>query len=275
MTLNPNFVPNDSYPYFEHNSSDFPATYYYKRCKNPTEYSHYSKLFQTEFNHMNNLRTLMEKSGTEEIYSRYFPYYYSTDTDCSGQPYICMERIAGNTLEEILTNKNCYEIPQRLLSHQQILHIYEQLHEAIYWLYQGGMLQLDLSPQNILVLNNNYDIKLIDFTSCYFFKKPTGIHKQIDYRFRPQVSASIQLRDSCALLFTRLFFNGNEYYQKYFASQNIYKVRINRNYFEKQYPQLLNCLFYPESTEYTMSDTVTLSYFECWYETLRKLLCNY
>lgn len=239
--------------------------FYYKYCENPDEYIAYSTSFQIEFEHMNRLRILMEQNGNGGLYSRLFPRYYSTGITSTGQPYIEMEYLTGSTLENILSSRPQTNTPQRLLSHQQILHIYEQLHDAIDCLYQVGIIQLDLSPQNIFVLNENFDIKLIDFTNCYYTCYPNRAYKALDNRINPNTPVGIQLRDAGALLFTRLFFSGKELYHVHFS-------RENSGFFNRGYYQLLNCLFCPDALTYANADINDLFYWKDWYNELTRIL---
>lgn len=247
---------------------------YTKTCENPNKYDDYSISFEMEFLHMNQLRILMEKNSPKRAYSHLFPYYYSTNQLPSGQPYIRMEQINGTTLEDILSSRPIHTLPHRLLTHKQILHIFEQLHDAIYWLYQGGMMQIDLSPQNIIVLNSDFDIHLIDFTNCYYTNYPSRSYKIIDNRIDTHMPIGMQLRDACALLFTRLFFSGKTHYNQYFSMSDTTITTPAQTFFEKEYHQLLNCLFYPNSVTY-VSDMDDLSYWEDWYKHLVSVLKNY
>ena len=222
---------------------------------------------------MNHLQMLMEQRSATCSYSHLFPYYYSTNRLPSGQPYIHMERINGTTLEDFLSQRTIHTSPYRLLTHKQILHLFEQLHNAIYWLYQGGMMQIDLSPQNILVLNTDFDIRLIDFTNCYYTNYPSRSYKILDNRIDTNLPIGMQLRDACALLFTRLFFNGKTHYNQYFSMSDTTITATTQTYFETEYPQLLNCLFYPNSITY-ISDMDDLSYWEDWYTHLISVLKN-
>lgn len=240
---------------------------YIKTCENPNKYDDYSISFEMEFSHMNQLRILMEQKNATRSYSHLFPNYYSTYCSSSGQPFIRMEFVNGTTLEDILSNRPPHAFPYRLLTHKQMLHIFEQLHDAIYWLYQGGMMQIDLSPQNIMVLNSDFDISLIDFTNCYYTKAPSRSYKIIDNRIDTRQPIGMQLRDACALLFTRLFFSGKTHYNEYFS------IISAKRFFEKEYHQLLNCLFYPNSITY-VSDMDDLAYWEDWYEHLVSILKN-
>ena len=239
---------------------------YMKYCKNTNNYTDYDAYFQNEFEHMKQLESLMEQQGVSDLYKNLFPYYDSYGYTEEGTPYICMEYIPGNTLEQRLCNKipSSKQLKPLLYKHQ-ILHLYEQLNDAFYWLYQVGIIYLDLSPENIIVLNDNYDIKLIDFTHCYYLNSDTPYHC-IDERLDSNLPICMQLRNAAALLFSRLFYSGNTHYNEYFSYAS-----NNRIFFRDNYGSLLNFLFSPEDEESIFFDNeFSLIEWQKWYQLLLK-----
>lgn len=246
--------------------------YYTKSCDNPKLYQEYQSSFQMEYNSMKELEKRMAENNQSDLYHKLFPYYECYKCTKDGQPYIRMEYIEGKTLEEKLySKKKSSKKPEPLLSNAQIRHLYEQLNTAIYWLHQVGILYLDLSPQNILILNNDYDIKLIDFTDCYYFNRPIRRYRQIDVRLDSTLPPAIQLKNAGALLFTRLFFAGNEHYNNYFSFGQTTSAIKNRQFFTKEYGSLLNCLFFPKEPV-LVEDDVSLAQWEEWYQLLLHFL---
>ncbi len=248
-----------------------------KYCNNPNLYQEYWYSFQIEYLSMKQLEKQMANCGKSDLYHKLFPHYESYGCTDDGQPYICMDYIKGCTLEEKLcTKNNSCKGPKQLLSKAQICHLYEQLNTAIYWLHQVGILYLDLSPQNILILNNDYDIKLIDFTDCYHFNKYSRRYRQIDVRLDSALPPCIQLKNAGALLFTRLFFSGNKHYCDYFSFGQTEDAIKNRQFFTKEYGKLLNCLFFPNSepaySKNEFLDEFSLVQWEEWYHLLLKFL---
>ena len=237
--------------------------FYYKYCKDPRHYDDFFLYFQMEYDSMERLKQLMDDTGKGSLYTQLFPLYYTYSCTTSKQPFICMEYITGCSLEEKLSaqyiNKN---EPFPILNAQQILHLYEQLNTALYWLSQVGIFYLDLNPKNILVLNNNYDIKLIDFTNCYYQNKPDIPYRVLDNRISQKSPIGVQLRDAGALLFTRLFFYGQEHYNNYFSLNT-----LNNKTFFSRFGSLLDCLFYPDEL-LEDSEKHPLSYWEDWYTQL-------
>ncbi len=242
---------------------------YLKICNYPAKYKESANAFQKEFQYMRNLQQLMKAENCGHIYSQLFPHYYQLEIKPDGKPVLSMEYFSGQSLENYLKHRQPHNSPYPLLTHKQILYIYAQLHNATVWLKRGNMIHLDLSPQNILLINNNFDIRLVDFTNCYYtnssFLTTKQGYKKIDYRINSSLSPFKQLRNTYALLFTRLFFNGNEHYQTYFSCNlHTEKGEKNYEYFQKKYPCLLNCLFCPESAK-------NISW-EDWYKRLIALL---
>lgn len=250
---------------------------YIKSCSHPARYSQYADEFRTELAHMKHLYDLMEREGLGQLYERLFPRYESLSTEPDGRPLLVMENVFGKTLETYLCEQTAAGGPAVLFGSSRLLHIFEQLHDAVYWLHRGGMLHFDLSPQNILIVSDAFDLRFVDFTGCYHTalsvseNMRTG-YKKMDYRTDPDASLSCQLRDTCALFFTRLFFCGNRHYNNAFSTnlQSRTGIRAFR-FFDKKYPHLLDCLFYPSSSPHH-TDGSLLSDWESWYQSLQKLL---
>ena len=189
-----------------------------KSC--PDAYSEYRDLFQNEFSYMKNLENTLAQTNHSALYSKYFPKYYKCDCFPSGVPYILMEYINGFTLEHLLSrnaplmNDPCYH-----MTPSQLFHLMDQINEIQRILYTSGMLQLDLNPQNIIVQNQDYDIKMIDFTDVYYTSeiirtRRKRSHKLIDNRIR-DLSVERQLQITAADLFTRLFYSGKDNYSRF------------------------------------------------------------
>lgn len=253
---------------------------YLKSCDDPRDYNRYSLAFGLELDHMQRLQHFMELKKKGQTYSNLFPHYKNLQYDSKGRPFLHMEKIGGETLEDYLCRQRRHNRPYPLLNDRQILHIYDQLHLAVTWLFYGNIIQFDLSPQNIMI-DNQFNIHLIDFTDCYYtdlshldnIKKGC---KKIDYRLNSSSPVSFQLRDTYALLFTRLFFCGKKHYDEYFSFRSdSEKSKITRSFFDREYPRLLNCLFYPDDPlHYETEDSCRhpLTDLEIWCRQLTKLL---
>lgn len=231
-----------------------------KTCLDQKEYEKYARLFHLEFQHMRRLQCIMEKAGEGELYGRLFPHYYGYWQDADKKPYILMEYIPHTvTLEEYLAGKQRYASPYPYLTSRQISHIYLQLMAVTSWLRRGGMINFDLSPQNILIIDQaRLDIRLVDFTHCYFFNDQKYSYKRLDYHIDPNLSLANQLRNTGAFLFTRLFYSGNDQYSRLFRSSS----QETRGYFLKEYPGLLNCIFGAELQEPDLSQDLLASWEE-------------
>lgn len=254
-----------------------PKSYYLKTCSFPDQYEQYAEDFSAEYQHMQNLYRLMEENGCRQLYERLFPYYDSFTIEPDGRPLLSIEKISGDTLEKYLCSQQADREPAVLIGKSRMLHIFEQLHDAVYWLHQGGMLQLDLSPQNILITSDDFDLCFIDFTGCYDINLSVSEniargYKRIDNRLNSNAPLSCQLRDTCALFFTRLFFCGNSHYQTAFST-NPKRPAYSRcvSFFDRIYPHLLDCLFHPSSIPQN-ADRPLRSDWDSWYQALLKLL---
>lgn len=151
-------------------------TLFYKYCCNPARYEEYAFCFQQEFLAMSGLEKQMLHSRFAHEYKRLFPSYYETGLSKKGSPYLITDYIPGCTLEDILSSARVTS-PQQILTSQQILQLFQQLDEAQSWLHKAGLIQMDLSPRNIIVCNHiqpelysydTLDIRLIDFTDAYY-----------------------------------------------------------------------------------------------------------
>ena len=202
--------------------------YTYKICIKPSKYMLYNKLFCQEFKTMQALYT-----QNPERYLKYFAKYHRFGKDTKGRPVIQMEHINGKTLEEIL-EKQIRPDPYNHLTPQQTLHLFRQLNDAQHMLCDMGVLHLDLKPENIIVLNDNFDIKLVDLTSTCRFNDPTCGYNVIDYRVDAKLTPPLQLRQVGALLFTRLFYSGKTAYDDH------YRKNLSNKFGE--YLLLLQCL---------------------------------
>lgn len=250
----------------------------YKRCINPSRYDLYEEVFRREYSHMKQLQSRMARAGESDLYARLFPAYHKAERDSHGQPYICMDLLSGRTLEEVLSSADYREPgPHQLLDGKDILHIFDQLRIALGWLYRDGIVQFDLLPQNIVVRDEKtFDVSLIDFTDCYYpFLKgaPRGRYNRVDFRVNPALPLSVQMETTCALLFTRLFYNGNCFYKTDFCLDPLKpEGRRTVEFFQRQYGQVIGCLLYSPAGD--ASDN-PLDGFDIWYRHLRRALADH
>lgn len=241
------------------NSRDAKPVRLYKYCCTPARYEEYSTCFQYEFNKMRKLETLLAQD-----YTRLFPSYYTLGHFPDGAPYLEMDYIDGITLEDFLyqaPRANEF-LPTQILSNHQIRHLFSQLDQAQHSLSRVGLLQMDLSPRNIIICNDSMDIRLIDFTDVYF-EDPEICRERsrfnhsyhlIDGHANPELPPARQLQEAGVLLFTRLFYKGQEGYVNY---------RSRDSFFTKHgYSSLLDCLFQSEST--SESGKNSCYYWDCW-----------
>lgn len=238
--------------YFENSGGPF---YFYKYCKNPSVKASYFSEFENELAHMQNLYQMMRNLGQESVYQKLFPRYSCTGySKKSGYAYIAMEYVEGQSLEAYLNTRSSTVPPRLLLSEKHLLHLFKQLYDANQWLLKAGMLHIDLHPQNIIILNEDFDIKLIDFTDCYFFHHVKADYHTIDRQVDKDQPIGLQLQMACFSLFTRLFFSGEPDYSHNYSYE----------FFAHNYASLL-----PASRQ--LQAETPLDYFYQWYEALQKL----
>ncbi len=241
-----------------------------KECNpsNCDNFKPYEELFQTEYTHMRDLEALLSNSKIQ--YSNFFPKYIQYGKLPSGAPCIIMEYIKGTTLEEKLSKGTKYKNPHFILTFEQIRHLIDQIYEAQCLLYKTDMLQLDLNPSNIIVQNENFDIKLIDFTDAYYISddirnKRKQPHKLMDNRISRTLTIERQLQASIADLFTRLFYRGNDCYRNFTVEASRHSALF------EPYKNLLVCL---EQRQYLLdnnNDKDKLYYWHLWYEQFCRL----
>ena len=233
--------------------------YIYKRCMVPELRQDSFRSYRNEFTAM---RTLYSKDP--DSYIRLFPVYHACGRDRAGNPYIMMDHINGITLEKKLQGMG-HRNPHRYLSNNQILHIFDQISAAQRMLRSVNILQLDLNPENIIVVNDDYDLRLIDLTEARSLTDSSKPYNLIDYHASFDIPPSMQLCQAGALLFTRLFYCGNEYYQTEYSRSSF----LNRFH---SYWSLLHCLDIKDDLQKPGERSDCLYYWDNWLNQLRLLL---
>lgn len=225
----------------------------YKICRVPAWASTYYNGFRCEFEIMHRLNG-----------SVYFPTYYEFSKSRLHRidsPYICMDYIRGETLESLLQRRgerNNFEtgILFPLLSDWEIHRLFEQLFDVMCILCNNGILYFDLNPCNIIIINDHFDLRLVDFTFCCDHRKnrETAHWKAIDGSVHRDWPYSLLLEESFLLLFTRLFYPGDTEYARHFARTGSAAEPVSR-YFRDHYGQLLHLLFFEDGCD-TLSDRI-------------------
>lgn len=75
---------------------------------------------------------------------------------CDGRHYLVMELVEGHTLKDLLETKG-------QLSQRRACYIACKVLDALSCAHENGYVHRDVKPQNVLISNNNKDIKLTDF----------------------------------------------------------------------------------------------------------------
>ena len=233
--------------------------YVYKRCTAPELRQDSFRYYQEEYSAM---RALYSKDPAG--YILLFPIYHACGRDRAGNPYLKMDHIEGITLEKKLQSM-AHRNPHRYLSNNQILHIFNQISAAQRMLRTVDILQLDLNPENIIVVNDDYDIRLIDLTEACSLTDSSRPYNLIDYHASVDIPPSLQLRQAGALLFTRLFYCGNEQYQADYSRSSF----LNRFH---NYWSLLHCLDVKDDLHKPEEGSDCLYYWDNWLNQLRLLL---
>lgn len=99
--------------------------------------------------------------------------------------YLITELITKGELYEYILN--CEKIDEA-----QVRYIFKQLVSVVSYLHKNQIIHRDLKPENILVdsvIDNNINIKVIDFGTCNFFKKGKNLNLQVGspYYIAPEV----------------------------------------------------------------------------------------
>lgn len=200
-----------------------------KTCCRQDKFPAYDYSFRREYNYMKNL-----EQSFPGCYQRYFPHYVSyTLSSLCNRPQIVMEAVHGISLEEILRNSapRNNTRPYQLLPPSVMAHICQQIYEALVCLYQGGMLYFDLLPENIIVVNQQFDIRLIDFTFCFHLGEahPFG-YKILDSQLDQTIPLPAQPVKAMMLFCTRLFFAGKDAYRNYYRQASLFGAFFRDNY---------------------------------------------
>lgn len=187
----------------------------FKICNNTQKIEEYRNIFDLELKKMNELEELMGES-----YHKLFPRYIGRYETADGLPYLSIEYIKGVNLESWLNEKVQNNPRNFLLNKKKIIHLFNQIFEAEKALERVGLLQYDLNPNNIIITNiSNFEIKLIDFTDCYYIPNHPANCK-INRPREPKIMEALHLSkndihkpsfltETCYLLLTRLCYSGN------------------------------------------------------------------
>ncbi len=220
---------------------DDSETTIFKCCKNRKLFDQYQKRFYLEYQFM---KKLEDNSSTP-----FFPHYDKYGTNIDQQPYISLEYIHSDTLEKFLCQKEMSPVngPQFLFSIEQLSHICRQVYDALSLLAKNGILYFDLNPCNILFVNPECDIRLIDFTSCYYLHlgEKNYTPRFIDTRGQEKLPLSLKLVNAMQLFFTRLFYCGQEHYNTCFHPCG-FDENLTQSFFQKHFGFLLSMVINPE-----------------------------
>lgn len=230
-------------------SSLYSTDKFYTKTRDDSEYL---EKFQREFTHMDKLYKI-----DPEHYCKLFPRYYCCN-DNSNSPSITMDRIKGITLEKKLKTG-------RMLSNPEIYHLFDQIDQAQRMLIKVNMLQLDLNPGNIIIVNNQFDLRLIDLTeACYLDDPNYNQCRRINVSASVDIPISLQLRQAGALLLKSLL-------KKTGQSTTISRCHDDNL---NKYPELLQCLKSYNRHYDAEYDDEPLYYWDAWMRIL-KIEFNY
>ena len=169
-----------------------------------------------------------------------------------------MDRIKGITLEKKLKTG-------RMLSNPEIYHLFDQIDQAQRMLIKVNMLQLDLNPGNIIIVNNQFDLRLIDLTeACYLDDPNYNQCRRINVSASVDIPISLQLRQAGALLLKSLL-------KKTGQSTTISRCHDDNL---NKYPELLQCLKSYNRHYDAEYDDEPLYYWDAWMRIL-KIEFNY
>jgi serine/threonine protein kinase len=84
----------------------------------------------------------------------------------SGQPYIVMDLLRGNSLAEILKERD-------YLPYEEAVHIFKQVCEAMQEAHQRGVIHRDIKPENIMLeyTERGVNVKVVDFGIAKFVQE--------------------------------------------------------------------------------------------------------
>ncbi len=80
---------------------------------------------------------------------------HDVGTTANGQPYMVMDFVAGQTLDEILAHETC-------LDSQRFYNIFQQVCDALEHAHKRKVLHRDIKPSNIMIAGRN-NVKIMDF----------------------------------------------------------------------------------------------------------------
>ncbi len=99
-------------------------------------------------------RFQIEASSTSKLIHRNIVTVY--DHGILPQPYIAMEYVAGQTLDQVLHSKG-------FLPPQAAIEIFKSISDAMHYAHQSGLIHRDLKPSNIMLSSPDNTVKILDF----------------------------------------------------------------------------------------------------------------
>ena len=114
------------------------------------------KVLLEKFRHNAEVRSRFEMEPGHQLAHEHVPQVIQVD-ECNGLPYFAMEYVAGESLEDKLSN------PPHLLAWPDLHPILSQIATALDHIHAQGLIHRDVKPDNILIRARDSKAYLIDF----------------------------------------------------------------------------------------------------------------
>lgn len=210
----------------------------------------YRKRFQSELEVMKNLR-----------YECIPKYYQANSPD---HAYILMEYIKGQSLSMYLSRHCSASTPCHILGREDMRVICRQVYDTLFYLYSNNILYLDLTPENIILTDNRFRLKLVDFTSCYFMHMPEISHTKVSsIHIDLTLPTEYLLTQLFALFCARLFYRDSRDFNINYSYQDFIHSSVS-----SRYGLLFKYGLHPKTDDFYHSS------FQNWYQWLDSLLAQ-
>ena len=190
------------------------------------------------------------------------PKYYHANS--LNHTYILMEYVKGMSLSRYLSQYCSTSTPCQILSRKDMRVICRQVYDTLLYLNENGILYLDLTPENIILTDNRFHLKLVDFTSCFFkhrplnsFVKASSIHLELN------LPTDYLLTQLFALFCARLFYRDRTDFNNHYSYLNFVQSSASSSY-----GMLFKYGLHPERGDSNHSS------FHNWYQWLYSLLAQ-
>lgn len=207
----------------------------------------------------------IEKNIMERLSHACLPKYYHVSSTPDGLPYISMEYVRGTCLSDILSQRVGHT-PCFLLTPAELSTVCHQIYSTICYLYSHRIQYLDLRPENIIIMDSQFHLKLVDFTFCNFPATSSYYEPKFSsFHLNRTLPEELCLTQAFALFCARLFYRGDHDFSNHYKYRSFIGFTVD-SHFSNLFEQILSPAFTGQDAELTL---------DAWHQRLQALLHAY